>query len=113
MMTNASLRRRVRAGATAGLVCVLAAGCATNPVTGRRQLALVSEAQEIQMGQQAAQEVAQQLGLVENQALQQYVQRGGRAAGARVRAAQPALELCAWWTIPRPTRSRSPAGSSS
>jgi predicted Zn-dependent protease len=81
MMTNASLRRRVRAGATAGLVCALAAGCAVNPVTGRRQLALVSEAQEIQMGQQAAQEVAQQLGLVENQGLQQYVQEvGGRLA---------------------------------
>ena len=28
--------------------------CATNPVTGRPQLALISEAQEIQMGQQAA-----------------------------------------------------------
>jgi predicted Zn-dependent protease len=81
MMTNASLRGRVRAGATAGLVCALAAGCAVNPVTGRRQLALVSEAQEIQMGQQAAQEVAQQLGLVDNPELQQYVQEvGGRLA---------------------------------
>lgn len=68
---------RARACAAAGLACALAAGCATNPVTGRRQLALISEAQEIQMGRQASQEVAQQLGLVENEALQQYVQRVG------------------------------------
>jgi predicted Zn-dependent protease len=69
--------RRVRAVATAGLACALAAGCAVNPVTGRRQLALISEAQEIQIGQQASQEVAQQLGLVDNQPLQQYVQQVG------------------------------------
>src|SRR5688572_12862394 len=51
------LRGRARACGAAGLVCVMAAGCATNPVTGRRQLSLVSEAQEIQMGQQASQEI--------------------------------------------------------
>jgi len=71
------LRNRVRARAAAALACVLAAGCATNPVTGRRQLALISEAQEIQLGRQSAQEVGQQLGLVDNAALQQYVQRIG------------------------------------
>lgn len=71
------LRGRARACAVAGLVCVMAAGCATNPVTGRRQLALITEAQEIQMGQQAAQQVAQQLGLVDNASLQQYVQTVG------------------------------------
>ncbi|MBW3630919.1 MAG: M48 family metalloprotease [Gemmatimonadetes bacterium] len=57
--------------------------CATNPVTGRRQLALVSESQEIQMGQQAAQEVRTSIGLVENPALQAYVQRIGAALAAR------------------------------
>ena len=79
MSINGSLGARARAWATAGVVCAVAAGCAVNPVTGRRQLALISEAQEIQMGQQASQEVAQQLGLVDNQALQQYVQRVGEA----------------------------------
>jgi hypothetical protein len=34
------------------------AACATNPVTGKSQLSLVSEAQEIEMGRQGAQEVA-------------------------------------------------------
>lgn len=53
--------------------------CAVNPVTGDRQLSLISEAQEIQMGQQAAQQVAQSIGLVDDQALQQYVQRIGTA----------------------------------
>lgn len=77
-----SINATLRAWGCAGLVGVLAAGCATNPVTGRRQLSLVSEAQEIQMGQQAAQEVAQQLGLVENDALQQYVQRVGAQLAA-------------------------------
>ncbi|HEU0013967.1 MAG TPA: M48 family metalloprotease [Longimicrobium sp.] len=72
-----ALRRRAGAWATAGLVCALAAGCAVNPVTGRRQFVTISEAQEIQLGQQAATEVSQSLGLVDNAALQEYVQRVG------------------------------------
>jgi predicted Zn-dependent protease len=59
------------------LCSLLIAACAVNPVTGERQLALISESQEIQMGQQAAQEVAASLGLVDNQALQDYVNRLG------------------------------------
>ncbi len=51
--------------------------CATNPATGQQQLSLISESQEIQMGQQAAQEVEQTIGLVDDQALQAYVQRVG------------------------------------
>ncbi|HEX6373317.1 MAG TPA: M48 family metalloprotease [Longimicrobium sp.] len=82
MSIDSTLGGRARAFAAAGLVCAVAAGCATNPVTGRRQLTLVSEAQEVQMGQQAAQEVAQQLGLVDNEALQQYV----HAVGTRLAA---------------------------
>ncbi|HEX6037895.1 M48 family metalloprotease [Longimicrobium sp.] len=69
---------RMRAFAVAGLACAVAAGCAVNPVTGRRELALVSEAQEIQLGQQSAQEVAQQIGLVDDAALQQYVDGVGQ-----------------------------------
>ncbi len=48
-------------------------GCATNPVTGRRELSLISESQEITMGQQAAQEVRQSMGLVPDSALQGYI----------------------------------------
>ena len=70
--------------AAAGLLLVLttAVACARNPVTGRREIALISESQEIQMGQQSAQQVAQSLGLVEDEALQQYVQRIGAQLAA-------------------------------
>ena len=53
------------------------AGCATNPVTGKRELSLVSEEQEIQMGQQAAVETRQQIGLVPDNNLQSYVKAIG------------------------------------
>jgi predicted Zn-dependent protease len=56
---------------------VLVAGCATNPVTGQRQLALISEAQEISMGQEAAVEVRDSIGLVDDAAMQSYVSRVG------------------------------------
>jgi predicted Zn-dependent protease len=59
-----------------------AAGCARNPVTGGLQLALISEAQEIQIGQQASQDVARQIGLVDDPALQNYVQDIGRRMAA-------------------------------
>jgi predicted Zn-dependent protease len=66
------------------------AACATNPVTGKTEIALVSESQEIQMGQEAAQQVEQSLGLVDNAALQDYVRRIGlRLAAASERPQLP------------------------
>ena len=50
---------RMAARAWVGLVAMVTVGCATNPVTGRRELSLISESQEIQMGQQYAVEVRQ------------------------------------------------------
>jgi predicted Zn-dependent protease len=49
------------------------AACARNPVTGKEQLSLVSESQEIEMGKQSAQQVAQTIGIYNDQALNQYV----------------------------------------
>jgi predicted Zn-dependent protease len=46
-------------------------------VTGERQLALISEAQELEMGRAAAEEVRATIGLVDDQGLQSYVQRVG------------------------------------
>jgi predicted Zn-dependent protease len=61
-------------------IAVLAsAGCATNPVTGDRQFTLISESQEIAMGQAAAAEVRQTIGLVDDAALQDYVSATGLA----------------------------------
>ena len=56
-----------------GVWAMFLAGCATNPVTGHKEISLVSEAQEIQMGQESKKEVEQSIGLVDNPSLQQYV----------------------------------------
>ena len=57
-------------------------GCSTNPVTGRRELSLISTSQEIEMGTEAAPEFEKEFeGRVPNQELQSYVQEvGGRVA---------------------------------
>jgi predicted Zn-dependent protease len=59
-----------------------AAACALNPATGKRQLSLISEAQEIQMGREASKSVGATVGLVENAELQTYVQQIGRGEAA-------------------------------
>jgi predicted Zn-dependent protease len=71
-----ALRSQLRVVAVALLAPLLTA-CATNPVTGQRQLSLISESQEIQLGREAAEEVAQSIGFVEDAALQTYVRRLG------------------------------------
>jgi predicted Zn-dependent protease len=57
-------------------------GCARNPVTGKSELSLVSESQEIQMGQQAAQEVAQTIGIYKDDNIQSYVAGLGKRIAA-------------------------------
>jgi predicted Zn-dependent protease len=52
---------------------LVVAACAVNPATGRRELSLVSEAQEIEMGREADPQISAQLGLVDNPELQSYV----------------------------------------
>jgi predicted Zn-dependent protease len=47
--------------------------CARNPVTGRRELSLISESQEVSMGQEAAKQVAASIPPVADDALQRYV----------------------------------------
>jgi predicted Zn-dependent protease len=69
----------------AGLGAGLAAGplgCARNPVTGKSELSLVSESQEIAMGKQSAQEVAQTIGLYDNANAQAYVAEIGKPIAA-------------------------------
>lgn len=65
------------------LVALVAWGCATNPATGRRQLMLMSEQEEIQIGQQSDAEIRKEMGLYDDAALQAYV----RSIGARLAAA--------------------------
>jgi len=66
----------------AGLVLTLT-GCATNPVTGERELVMLSEAQEIAMGREADVEVRRQMGLYDDDGLQRYVEEIGLELAAR------------------------------
>jgi predicted Zn-dependent protease len=70
----------------AGLGAGLAAGplgCARNPVTGKSELSLVSESQEIQMGKEAATQVAQTIGFYNDAKLQSYVAEIGQRMAAK------------------------------
>lgn len=49
--------------------------CATNPATGKSELSLVSEAQEIDLGKQGAQETLASMALVPDSNVQRYVRR--------------------------------------
>jgi predicted Zn-dependent protease len=66
----------------AGLVAGPTA-CARNPVTGKREIALVSESQEIQMGQQYAQQIVKSMGVYDDKKVQDYVTRLGMAMAAK------------------------------
>ena len=57
--------------------------CARNPVTGKSELALISESQEIQMGQEASKEVAQSIGLYKDEAVQSYFADLGKRMAAK------------------------------
>lgn len=48
-------------------------GCATNPVTGKKQISLVSEGKELQMGAEADPAVISEYGLYSDQEVQRYV----------------------------------------
>ena len=56
--------------------------CATNPVTGKRQVVLMSEEQEIAMGREADPQIIAQYGLYEDKALQDFITQKGKAMGA-------------------------------
>src|SRR5690606_29392753 len=73
---------RMRAIAAGSIASALLGACSVNPVTGERELSLISEQQEIAMGAEAAGQVAQQIGLVEDGALQQYVAAAGQRLAA-------------------------------
>jgi predicted Zn-dependent protease len=65
------------------MLAVLAVSCAVNPVTGHRELSLISESQEIEMGRQTDIEVLGQYGLYSDPALSAYVGKMGLALAAK------------------------------
>jgi predicted Zn-dependent protease len=74
-------RRGQVLAAVVGLL-MLAGACATNPVTGNREFALMSEAQELALGRQADGEIQQQMGIYEDDVLQRYVEEVGLSLAA-------------------------------
>ena len=56
--------------------------CAKNPVTGNRQLVLMSEAQEIEMGKNADPQIIQQFGLYPDKGLQDFITDKGKKMAA-------------------------------
>jgi predicted Zn-dependent protease len=63
-------------------VVALIAACARNPVTGKKQVVLISEQQEIAMGQQADPEIVATFGLYPDSAIQRFINEKGKQMAA-------------------------------
>ena len=57
---------------------LVAAACAVNPVTGRKEIMLISENQEVEMGKSTDQSIRAQFGLYADPELTAYVDRVAR-----------------------------------
>jgi len=64
------------------LLIFLLAACATNPVSGKREMSFMSEAQEIAIGQQSDAEIRREMGVYDNPELQRYVSDVGQRLAA-------------------------------
>jgi predicted Zn-dependent protease len=64
------------------LTAMVAFGCATNPVSGKSELVLVSTEREKQLGREEAQRVEQEMGLLPDPTLTSYVEAVGRRLAA-------------------------------
>jgi predicted Zn-dependent protease len=64
--------------AAAAALALLLAGCATNPVSGRREFTLVSAGQEEKMGREGYKAVLAEYGAYEDSTVQQYVNGVGQ-----------------------------------
>jgi predicted Zn-dependent protease len=76
-MTSACLGRRGAALSWLGAFVTIAA-CATNPATGEREFSLMSEQQEIGIGQAMDSQIGREMGVYDNRDLQGYVDGVGQ-----------------------------------
>ncbi len=60
------------------LAAALAGACASNPVSGRRQVSLMSEADEIEIGRRGDAEIRKEMGVYADDELQRYVSGVGQ-----------------------------------
>ncbi len=56
-------------------------GCAVNPVTGKKELMLLSKSQEIAMGEQSDPSIKAQFGVYDNEAMQAFINDKGKQMG--------------------------------
>jgi predicted Zn-dependent protease len=70
-------------------LCLALAACVTNPVTGREEVSFMSPEREATLGREAARQVAEEMGLVEDPALVAYLAE----VGARVAAQSPRKDV--------------------
>ncbi len=64
------------------ILALLFQACAVNPVTGKKELMFVSEAQELAMGQQSDPGIIANFGLYNDEALQAFINEKGKQMGA-------------------------------
>lgn len=64
------------------LLLAFATGCAVNPVTGKQDIVLMSEQEEITLGRKTSQEVLQHYSVYDDPQLQAYVESVGRKLAA-------------------------------
>ena len=67
--------------AAAAIAAVVA--CATNPVTGKRELSLISGSREIEIGREGARDVTRSIGVYDDADLQRYVSDLGKKLAAK------------------------------
>lgn len=61
-----------------GALFLMLAGCATNPVSGKREIRLFSDKDEVTLGTQTKQAIILQYGLVDDPQLQAYIEEMGK-----------------------------------
>jgi predicted Zn-dependent protease len=83
------MRGTVLGSTAAAVVIVVGTGCAVNPVSGRPEVSLVSEAREREMGEEEARRIADSVGLLEDAALVDYL----RGVGARLARVSPRADM--------------------
>ncbi len=64
------------------VILLVSVECAVNPVTGKKQVVLMSEAQEIEMGRQSDPEIVSFFGLYEDPELQEFITAKGKEMAA-------------------------------
>ena len=64
------------------LIAIFTFSCSTNPVTGKKQVSLMSEAQEIQLGAESDPAIVAQFGLYQNDEMQRFIEEKGQEMAA-------------------------------